>query len=52
MSEEKPGNAQSTEPTGDDELGNELLNAEAAKKLKQAEDQIKETAHDIERNLK
>ncbi len=52
MSDEKENGSQPGEPIGDDALRNELLNAEAAKKLKQAEDQVKETAHDVERNLK
>ena len=52
MSDKKAERSQPGETIGDDALRNELLNAEAAKKLKQAEDQIKETAHDVERNLK
>lgn len=39
-------------PIGDDELQNEILNAKAAEKIKQAETQVKEIAHDFERGVK
>lgn len=39
-------------PIGDDQQQNEQLNEEAAAKLREAEERIKEAAHDVERDLK
>ncbi|MGP9784074.1 hypothetical protein ACT3UQ_16615 [Glutamicibacter sp. AOP12-B1-11] len=39
-------------PIGDDQQQNEQLNEEAAAKLREAEERIKEAAHDVELDLK
>ncbi|MGO2053984.1 hypothetical protein ACT3UD_15315 [Glutamicibacter sp. 287] len=39
-------------PIGDDQQQNEQLNEEAAAKLRETEERIKEAAHDVERDLK
>lgn len=52
MSKNKDSAAPIDGPFGDDQLQSEMANFEAAQKIKQAEDQVKETAHDIERDLK
>lgn len=39
-------------PIGDDERLNEEHNADVAQKLREAEERIKEVAHDVERGLK
>ena len=36
----------------EEQLENELLNEERAAKLRQAEEQVKEAAHDLERDTK
>lgn len=43
---------QTVPPIGDDEQQNEQRNAETAQKLREAEERIKEVAHDVERGLK
>ncbi|WP_313814905.1 hypothetical protein [Glutamicibacter sp.] len=52
MSKEKDQSSPLKGPVGDDELQNEILNAKAAEKIKQAEVQVKEIAHDFERGVK
>ena len=43
---------QTVPPIGDDEGLNEQHNADEARKLREAEERIKEAAHDVERDLK
>ncbi|WP_181148102.1 hypothetical protein [Arthrobacter sp. MYb213] len=43
---------QTVAPIGDDEHLNEQHNADVARKLREAEERIKEVAHDVERGLK
>lgn len=43
---------QTVPPISDDEQQNEQRNAEAVQKLREAEERIKEAAHDVERGLK
>ncbi|WP_404289182.1 hypothetical protein [Glutamicibacter arilaitensis] len=52
MDPKNPDADKTIPPIGDDKQQNEQLNKEAAEKLREAEERIKEAAHDVERDLK